>query len=122
MTQPTSVTLSKSGLTDLFQATLQDVIATEQGLGAAAIEATQAIAAKLSPLVAAEISQLVTATDPTVPEAYLRGLAGIVQAQAAGLVLDGIAANRDLVVRLITNAIFFTVRIAAGTLKIAAFV
>jgi hypothetical protein len=120
-TQPTSVTLSKSGLAALFQSTLQDVLATERPLGAAAIEATAAVSQQLAPIVAAEVAELVTATDPTRPEAYLQGLAGIVQATAAGLALDGIAANRELAIRTIQNALFLTVRIVAGTLKIAAF-
>lgn len=113
-------TFSTADLQAFFTARLQDALSTEQQLGAEAQAQLQAVSAKLTPLLQAEMAEMLASTNPTVQKQYLTGLAAVIETETAALALDAIAANQALVTRSIQAALITAVTAAVGILKIAA--
>ena len=109
------LSLPTADLKAAFADALQGALKTEQALSAAAQDEIRRLVDDLYPLVTAEAQELLTASNPQAPQAYLAVLEGVVQARIAKLGLQAIAAQHAV----INNALQTSVRILALVLRAA---
>ena len=120
-TQPKTATVANADLKSLLSETMSDFAGVGQTVSADAKAVLDQAAETLAPLAASEMQLLLDPTTADRAQSYLDGLRGIVTAKLAGIALEAMAESRDAAVEAALQAVYYVVKIAAGTLKIAAF-
>lgn len=119
MPQANQVMFDTDALRQFWADRIADALNTQKQLSAQAQVQIQAVAAAVAPLMQSMLQEMLGSTNPTVQQQYLQGLAGIIAAKTAEVVLDALEAERELAVRSIQNALQIALQTAAALLKIA---
>lgn len=119
--QPKTATIASADLKAMLAGTIADFAGVGQTVTTDARAVAARVAAELAPLAAQEMQLLLDPATAGRAQSYLDGLRGIVEAELAGVALDGLAESREAALTAASTGLYYAVKIAAGTLKIAAF-